>query len=71
MGRCWSKGEKCYRCDDWCEDQGRSDARADRLTQYELIVLGGQTSHHETENMQESPNRDRKTGTILVEEPAA
>jgi hypothetical protein len=63
----WGANWNSYRRHCWREYQRRSNAGADRFTEYKLIVFGGQARHHKAKNMHESPNRHGKVRSILVE----
>jgi hypothetical protein len=52
------------------EDQRRTNPRHHRLAQHELIILIGETGHHQPKDMQDRSDRNGHTRTIAVEQLA-
>lgn len=50
----------------WLEDGSDADGAANTLRQQDLIVLGRNRSHHQTEDVKEGSDQNEVTWTILV-----
>lgn len=52
----------------WLEDGGDTNGRADTLRQQDLVVLGAQAGHHDTEDVENAADEDEPPRTVLVVE---